>query len=33
MVIPTSQDYIRHEIVCVKALTPFTVLHISIAAV
>ena len=33
MIIPTSQDYIRHEIVCAKALTAFKVLHISFAAV
>ena len=33
MIIPTLQDYIRHEIVCAKALTAFKVLHISFAAV
>ena len=33
MIIPTSQDYIRHEIMCMKTLFAFKVLHILIAAV
>ena len=33
MIIPTSQDYIIHEIMCVKALIAFKVLHILITAV
>ena len=33
MIIPTSQDYVRQEIMCIKTLIAFKILHILIAAV